>query len=312
MTQHSAGWERRPKLEKSRQCEYRQGLKSISDVNARAAICSVRIANLEEMCLLIFVWKVHDNFALTVAANRDEQYARPAQSFTILQQQGPRIVGGRDLLAGGTWLAVNDFGVIAGLTNTPSPDGRDASKRSRGELPLMLTRFPTAAEGVQELTRNLRPGQYNAARLLVGDRTDLFYIEVAANDYAQVRSLQPGLHVLENVSLDAKSSKVRFVEEVLKAQMADEALLWQTLPNVLSSHAEVTSSENVLGNSEETRIGRDTRSPCIHSEEFGTRSALIIRLPTDVTRQPEILCAEGSPCTTPFLDVSSIWNAQIS
>ena len=76
---------------------------------------------------------LHDEFALTIAANRDERYDRPAQSFTVLRERDPRVVGGRDSYAGGTWLAVNEYGVIAGLTNTPAANGRDASKRSRGE-----------------------------------------------------------------------------------------------------------------------------------------------------------------------------------
>ena len=45
------------------------------------------------------------------------------------------MLGGRDELAGGTWLAVNEHGVVAGLTNQPAAVGRDASKRSRGEMP---------------------------------------------------------------------------------------------------------------------------------------------------------------------------------
>ena len=63
---------------------------------------------------------------------------RPAQPMTVLRDAGPRVLGGRDQLAGGTWLAVNDAGVVAGLTNRPTKGQRDPAKRSRGELPLRL------------------------------------------------------------------------------------------------------------------------------------------------------------------------------
>ena len=56
--------------------------------------------------------------------------------------------GGRDLMAGGTWLAVNDHGVVAGLTNKPAEEGRDPSKRSRGEIPLALTSTPSMPQDV--------------------------------------------------------------------------------------------------------------------------------------------------------------------
>ena len=38
----------------------------------------------------------------------------------MLRGGGPRILGGRDEVAGGTWLAVNEHGVVAGLTNQPA------------------------------------------------------------------------------------------------------------------------------------------------------------------------------------------------
>jgi uncharacterized protein with NRDE domain len=77
------------------------------------------------VCLLIALSGVLDGTPLLVAANRDELYARPAESITVLRDHGPRILGGRDLAAGGTWLAVNSRGVMAGLTNQPSGRGRD-------------------------------------------------------------------------------------------------------------------------------------------------------------------------------------------
>ena len=66
---------------------------------------------------------------------------RPAEAITVLRGAAPRILGGRDELAGGTWLAVNSAGVLAGLTNQPSAS-RDPAKRSRGELPLAVRRLP--------------------------------------------------------------------------------------------------------------------------------------------------------------------------
>ena len=87
------------------------------------------------MCLLIALSGVVPGAPLIVAANRDEFYRRPAVTMTTLRDADPRVLGGRDELAGGTWLAVNEHGVVAGLTNQPAPGGRDLTKRSRGELP---------------------------------------------------------------------------------------------------------------------------------------------------------------------------------
>src|SRR3712207_7355353 len=67
---------------------------------------------------------------------------RPPRStlfpYTTLFRSGAglAVLGGRDEVGGGTWLATNAAGVVAGLTNRPMRDGPDAAKRSRGELPL--------------------------------------------------------------------------------------------------------------------------------------------------------------------------------
>src|SRR2546430_6977617 len=105
-----------------------------------------------------------------MAANRDELYARPAIPMTTLRDHGPRVLGGRDELAGGTWLAVNEHGVVAGLTNKPSPAGRDATKRSRGEIPLAFAAYPSAAEAVESACARLEPAADNPCWALVRGR----------------------------------------------------------------------------------------------------------------------------------------------
>ncbi len=114
---------------------------------------------------------------LLVGANRDEVLERPSTAMTVLESGPPRIVGGRDELSGGTWLAVNEHGVCAGLTNQPLGDAKDPSKRSRGELPLALARQPTAERAVDALLGSYRPADYNGSWLLVGDRTSLYFVD---------------------------------------------------------------------------------------------------------------------------------------
>ena len=107
------------------------------------------------MCLLVVASQVVAEEPLIVGANRDEVLDRPSTSVTVLDEGPPRILGGRDELSGGTWLAVNEHGVCAGLTNQPLGDAKDPSKRSRGELPLALARHATASEAVEALLRPL-------------------------------------------------------------------------------------------------------------------------------------------------------------
>jgi uncharacterized protein with NRDE domain len=108
------------------------------------------------MCLLAVMHRIHPDAPLVVAANRDEDPARPAVAMTVLRPAGPRILGGRDEQAGGTWLAINEHGVMAGLTNRPGRT-EGPGRRSRGELPLALARFATAQEAVDAFRRATGP-----------------------------------------------------------------------------------------------------------------------------------------------------------
>jgi uncharacterized protein with NRDE domain len=259
------------------------------------------------MCLLVVSWKLHDDYSLLIAANRDEKYDRPTLPFTVLRDQQPRTLGGRDLLAGGTWLAVNEYGVMAGLTNTPSTNGPDSSRRTRGELPLLLTRRMNAVDNVEEFLQVILPGQYNAAWLLVGDRNNLFYVALPRDEAPEVRELDAGLYVLENAPLFPASSKARFVGSRLSITGTQSEKFWRSLPSTLSIHesAEWPATGTLEARTTLRRV--ETQAPCVHTDDYGTRSAMLIRLATDRDEKPEILVTDGPPCITPFIDVSSYW-----
>ena len=64
------------------------------------------------MCLIVLAWRVHPEFPLIVAANRDEFHARPAAPAGFWKDQ-PGILAGRDLQARGTWMGVSRSGRFA-------------------------------------------------------------------------------------------------------------------------------------------------------------------------------------------------------
>ncbi len=166
------------------------------------------------------MFKVVPSAPLIVAANRDEQYERPAVAITTLRKAGPRVLGGRDEVAGGTWMAVNEYGVVAGLTNLPSPQGRDPAKRSRGELPVALAAQQDAAAAVAWICATVDPADYNPCWLMVGDRQSLFYVDLTGGSRPVARELPAGIHVLENAPLLPESAKAGHVAGLIKAALA--------------------------------------------------------------------------------------------
>ncbi len=85
------------------------------------------------MCILFVANGVHPAYPLVIAANRDEFFNRPSIGVHYWEDS-PKILAGRDMQAGGSWLGINKDGRIAAVTNVRAPLLRQSDARSRGEL----------------------------------------------------------------------------------------------------------------------------------------------------------------------------------
>ncbi|MGO8961483.1 MAG: NRDE family protein [Streptosporangiaceae bacterium] len=260
------------------------------------------------MCLLVALFQAVPGAPLIVAANRDERYDRPAVAMTVLRDGPPRILGGRDELAGGTWLAVNDRGVVAGLTNQPSADGRDPTKRSRGELPLLFTEHASAAAAIDAVGGHLDPADYNPCWMLVGDRDVLYSIAIAGADRPDVERLGPGLHVLENAPLRSASAKAALVRQLVsgaRSQQPDDSAdsAVAALEQVLRIHQPAAPQPQT------DDAGRvwppEISAPCVHTPGYGTRSAMTVAVP--LIGLPAVRVADGPPCQATMAAVTELW-----
>jgi uncharacterized protein with NRDE domain len=260
--------------------------------------------NVTVVCLLIAVFGTVPDVPLLIAANRDELYQRSADPITVLRGAQPRILGGRDTVAGGTWLAVNEHGVVAGLTNQPA-SARDPAKRSRGELPLAFTAYPDAKTAVTQVCARLDPAAYNPCWMLVGDRHALFSVDLSGGHRARVEELPPGSYVLENAPLRQPSAKQHRVAGMV-AGLEDQAGADEVeagLAGVLRDH-QPAAGPQPAGPGHPARPA-ELSAACVHTERYGTRSAMIVSV--GPAGAPRVSVAAGPPCVTPLLDVTGMW-----
>lgn len=244
------------------------------------------------MCLLVVASRVALGEPLIVGANRDEVLDRPTTPITVLDDGPPRVLGGRDDLSGGTWLAVNEHGVCAGLTNQPLGEAKDPSKRSRGELPLALARHRSAPEAVAALLEQYRPADFNGAWLLVGDRASLFFVDFTGSGEGSARELPPGVHALENRALGEPSLKVDLVREMVGQPVSGDDVV-AAFRRVLCDHRIPEGEE------------RPNAANCVHLESFGTRSSCLVRVPA--LGLPRLWVAPGPPCFAGYDHVGGLW-----
>ena len=85
------------------------------------------------------------------------------------------MTAGQDELAGGTWLGVNDDGLVAGILNRTGALGPAAGKRTRGELVLDALDHADAAAAAMALA-DIDGEAYRPFNLVVADSDDAFWL----------------------------------------------------------------------------------------------------------------------------------------
>ena len=132
------------------------------------------------MCTLLILRRPDHDWPVVIGANRDEMIDRPARAPGRHWPDRPEVVAGIDLLAGGSWLGVNDWGVAAAVLNRHGSLGPEAGLRSRGELVLEALDHADAVDAAAALT-DLDPASYRSFNLIVADNRDAFWLRQAVS-----------------------------------------------------------------------------------------------------------------------------------
>jgi uncharacterized protein with NRDE domain len=156
------------------------------------------------MCLLLLALHAVPQRPWLLLANRDEFLERPAAAAAAWPEH-PDILGGRDLVAGGTWLALNRNGRFAAVTNVRSGLALAPAPRSRGAL---VTDFVAGAIGVSDYLATVaeQRKQYGPFNLVVGDALSAGFV---SSIDGVPRVLEPGIHAFSNGSLQDEWPKMR-------------------------------------------------------------------------------------------------------
>lgn len=215
------------------------------------------------MCLITFAHRVHPDYPLLVAANRDEFYDRPAEGIHIWKEH-PDLLAGRDLQAGGTWMGVTRGGRFAAITNHRNPPTTPARPRSRGMLTLD---FLTGDADPGHYLRALDGGSYAGFNLVLGDGRSLFYY---SNIEGEVRELPAGVYGLSNGLLNSAWPKQASAANRLEALLpgpVDHASLADTV-----SSREPAADDQLPDTGVDLALERALSSQFIAMPDYGTRA----------------------------------------
>ncbi len=159
------------------------------------------------MCTVVFLRRPDHRWPLIVAANRDEMASRPWRPPARHWPDRKHVTAGIDELAGGTWLGMNDDGLVAGVLNRKNSLGPDTQLRSRGELPLEALDHADAVAAAEALT-HIDPRSYRSFNLFVADSRDAYWLSSTGPDADRVRlhEIPDGVSMLTAWDLDSDDS----------------------------------------------------------------------------------------------------------
>jgi uncharacterized protein with NRDE domain len=222
------------------------------------------------MCLIFIGLNSHPKYKTIIAANRDEFYNRKTAAADFWPDD-KNILGGRDLEAGGTWLAISKQGKIGMVTNFRDPKNINPSAPSRGHL---IVDYLTNGSDPKTFTEKLRStaGTYNGFNLLVGDASQFWYSSNYAKD---VSHLARGIFGLSNHLLDTPWPKVKKGKERFSSLIQANDLSEDDLFTLLSN--EELAGDDLLP---ETGVGlereRALSAMFIKSPGYGTRCSTLV------------------------------------
>jgi hypothetical protein len=127
------------------------------------------------MCTVVILRRPGHDWPLVLGANRDEMRDRPWTPPGRHWAERADVVAGKDDLSGGSWLGLNDHGVVACILNRRNSLGPLPGKRSRGELVLEALDAADAAAAAANLV-HLDPTAYRSFNLVIADNRDAFWL----------------------------------------------------------------------------------------------------------------------------------------
>lgn len=246
------------------------------------------------MCTVLLLLRPRDSWPVLIGANRDERRDRAFLGPDRHWPSDPGIVGGRDVLGGGSWFGVNDDGVVATIVNGMDRLGPMPGKASRGDLVIRALRERDAASAAQAIAA-IPADRYRGFTLLIADRRSAFAV---GNDEQAITvdRLAPGHHMLTPDGCDVPASP-RFAAHfgALRDAAAPDPARgdWKSWTEIL------------------TRTDADDphRATLVAgSDAFGTVSSALLALPADRAAAPVLLFAAGAPGSAAYEAVRSPWD----
>jgi uncharacterized protein with NRDE domain len=253
------------------------------------------------MCTVVIARRPNSPWPLLLAANRDELADRACLPPGRHWDDRPDVTGGLDLLGGGSWLGLNDNGVLAAVLNRRGTLGPEPGRRSRGELVLEALEHADA-EIAAEMLISLDPAAWRPFNLVVADSSTAWWLRHGGDGAIRAAAIPEGVSLLDSGELnDPHSPRIARYLQPFRDNMPDLGTEahdddwtsidhWSFWPGLLADRGPSSTDPR--------------EAMCVVTDgPYGTRSSSLIALPRFAGERAVWLHADGRPGEAPFLPV---------
>ena len=217
------------------------------------------------MCSIVILRQSDSEWPLIIGANRDEMVSRQCLPPGKHWDDRPHVFAGKDLEAGGSWLGINDEGVVVAIMNRMDTLGAMEDKRSRGELVLEALDHADASESLNALIE-IEKDSYRGFNMFIGDNLNAYWIKSdESSAFIEYFNLPEGLSMITAYDRnDISSGRIKnyLSKFSLAATPEPSRNEWQDWETLLGS-TYCQNNEPLTAMCIKTDIGFQTVSSCL-------------------------------------------------
>ncbi len=220
------------------------------------------------MCLIALARNIHPDYPLILLANREAVHTRPSQA-AHWWTDFPQVFGGRDQVAGGSWLAVNRHGRIAAVLNLLEWPRSRRGTRSRG---LLVNDCLVGNQATAECLAHIcdSASGYAPFRLLVCDGLNAWLLDASQSNDVGHTHLATGLHIVTSLPGGAIPVRGQRLQHGFMSLLQQQTA---TLPALL----DLLGPETADDRSTHTSLSEQTQSALfVTNDFFGTRATTVV------------------------------------
>lgn len=237
------------------------------------------------MSLLAVLYKLVPESPILIAFNREELVTQKVNKPTI-QSGKPRILASMDSSSGGTWLGVNQHGMMVGAT-TRKKFNLPMAPKSRESLCRDLLKAASARDAVNTAVEELHTNEYEGVNYIIADSESGWVVH--GGNEVEALELEQGLNIVSDRNVnDHRDERVAMARRLLTLQTLDSPVKFLAVASKVLARAP---------------SGPGRPSMVVKDGDYGTISSTLVSLgikPRDAIYQ----FANGSPDENKFEDYS--------